>query len=75
MSVDNANAKVGKQNSVASKFLQKNPNIFIGGCLCHLTHTAASHANDPFSNAISTNVEDVCVVFVGLTIAKKERGS
>ena len=52
---------VGKQNSVASRFLQKNPNIFIGGCPCHLGHITASHANDAFSTAISTNVEDVCV--------------
>ena len=75
LSIDNTNAMVGKQNSVASRFLQKNPNIFIGGCLCHLAHTTASHANDPFSNAISTNVEDVCVVFFGLIKAQKERES
>ena len=54
LSVDNTNAMVGKQNSVASRFLQKNPNIFIGGCPCHLAHITASHANDAFSNAIST---------------------
>ena len=61
LSVDNTNAMVGKQTSVASRFLQKNPNIFIGGCPCHLAHITASHANDAFSNAISTNVEDVCI--------------
>ena len=60
MSIDK-NAMVGKQNSVASRFLQKNPNIFIGGCPCHLAHITVGHANDAFSNAISTNVEDVCV--------------
>ena len=46
---------------MASRFLQKNPNIFIGGCPCHLAHITAGHANDAFSNAISTNVEVVCV--------------
>ena len=62
LSVNNTNAMVGKQNSVASRFLQKNPNIFIRGCPCQLANIAASHANDAFSNAISTNVEvDVCV--------------
>ena len=75
LSIGNTNAMVGKQNSVASRFLQKNPNIFIGGCPCHLAHITASHANDAFSNAISTNVEDVCVVFIGLTKAQKERES
>ena len=60
LSIDK-NAMVGKQNSVALRFLQKNPNIFIGGCPYHLAHITAGHANDAFSNAISTNVEDVCV--------------
>ena len=36
LSGDNTNAMVGKQNFVASRFLQKNPNIFVGGYLCHL---------------------------------------
>ena len=72
LSVDNTSAMVGKQNSVASIFLQKNPNIFIGGCPCHLAHITASHVNDAFSNALSTNVEDVYVVFIGLTKAQKE---
>ena len=61
LNIDNTNAMVGKQNSVAARFLQKNANIFIGGCPCHLAHITASHANDAFSNAISTNVEYVCV--------------
>ena len=61
LSIDNTNAMIGKQNSVASRFLQKNPNIFIGGCPCHLAHITAIHANDTFSTAISTKVEDVCV--------------
>ena len=61
LSVDNTNVMVGKQNFVASRFLQKNPNIFVGGSLCHLVHITASHANDTFSNVTSTNVEDVCV--------------
>ena len=60
LSVDNTNAMVGKQNSVASRFLQKNPDIFTGDCPCHLAHIAASHANDTFGTAILTNVEDVC---------------
>ena len=72
LSIDNTNAMVGKQNSVASRFLQKNPNIFTGGCPCHLAHITASYANDAFSNAISTNVEDVYVVFISLTKAQKE---
>ena len=61
LSVDNTNATMGKRNSVGSRFLEKNPNLFIGGCPCHLAHIAAGNANDPFSKCIVLNVEDVCV--------------
>ena len=52
---------VGKCNSVGSRFLEKNPNVFIGGCPSHLAHIPASNANDAFSKCIGLNVEDVCV--------------
>ena len=61
LSVDNSNAMVGKRNSVGSRFLKKNLNVFIGGCPCHLAHIAAASANDAFSKCIELNVEDVCV--------------
>ena len=41
-SVDNANAMVGKQNSVALRFLPKNPNIFIGLPLSFSTYCSKS---------------------------------
>ena len=61
LSVDNTNSLVGCHNSVASRFLKKNPECFIAGCPCHLAHIAASSANDAFSSCIGVNVEDVCV--------------
>ena len=61
LNVDNTNAMVGKRNSVGSRFLEKNPNVFNGGCPCHLAHIAASNANDAFSKYIGLKVEDVCV--------------
>ena len=36
LSLDNTNAMMRKRNSVGSRFLEKNPNVFVGGCLCHL---------------------------------------
>ena len=42
LSVDNTYAMVGKLNSVGSRFLEQNPNVFICGCPCHLAHIAAS---------------------------------
>ena len=59
LSVDNTNAMVGKRNSVGSRFSEKCPNVFIGGCPCHLAHIAASTGNDAFSKCIGLNVEDV----------------
>ena len=59
--VTNTKAVVGKRNSVASRFLEKNPNVFISGCPCHLAHIATSNVNDAFSKCIGLNVEDVCV--------------
>ena len=52
---------IGRNDSVASRFLEKNPEMFIAGCPCHLSHIAASHANDAFSDVLGLNVEDVCL--------------
>ena len=61
LTVDNTNTMIGRKNSVASKVIEKNEEIFISGCPCHLAHIAASHANDSFSTHLGLNVEDVCV--------------
>ena len=50
---------IGKNNSIASRFLKTDENIFIAGCLCHLPHKAASNSHDAFSEYIGINVEDV----------------
>ena len=51
---------IGVRNSVASRFLNKNPNVYISGFPCHLAHIAAIHANDAFSNLIGFNIENAC---------------
>ena len=61
LSVNNTNAMMGNCNSVGSRFLEKNLNVFIGGCPCHLAHISPSNANDAFSKCIGLNVEDVCM--------------
>ena len=42
-------------------FLEKNNEICIVACPCHLAHIAAGHGNDGFSNYINLNIGDVCV--------------
>ncbi len=61
LSVDNTNTMIGANNSLASRFLEKNCEIFVGGCVCHLAHIAASHGNDAFSDVLGINVEDICI--------------
>ena len=51
---------IGRNDSVA-RFLENNPEMFIAGCPCHLSHITASHANDAFRDVLGLNVEDVCV--------------
>ena len=71
LSVDNSNTMIGKKNSVASRFLQKNYRIFTSGCPCHVAHITVSN----FSEYIGSNVEDVLVdLFYWLDkIAKRKR--
>ena len=61
LSVDNCSTMIRVRNSTASRFLNKNPNVYISCCPCLLAHIAASHANDVFSNLIGFNIEKVCI--------------
>ena len=75
LSVDNTNAMIGRKNSIASKVIGKNEEIFISGCPCHLAHIAASHANDSFSTHLGLNVEDVFVdLFYWFDKSSKRKG-
>ena len=64
LSVDNTSTTTGKNNSIASRFWERNENVFIAGCCpCHLAHIAANNSRDTFSEYIGLNVEDVMVEF------------
>ena len=53
---------VGKRNSLASRFKEKNSEIFISDCPCHLAHIVASHANNEvFNEVLGLNVKNVCI--------------
>ena len=51
LSVDNTNSMVGKNNSFASRCKQRNPDMFVSGCACHLVHIAASNGHDAFAKS------------------------
>ena len=59
LSVDNTNSMIGKNNSFASWCRQRNPDIFVSGCPCHLVHIAASNGHDSFAKVIGANIEDL----------------
>ena len=61
LSVDNSSTMTGVNNSLASRLKQKNGNILISGCSCHVVHIAANHPNDPLSNVVRFNVENLCI--------------
>ena len=46
---DNASVMMGKQNGVAAQILNCNSDIFICGCLCHLSAIAARNASKKLS--------------------------
>ena len=53
---------IGKNNSIASRFLERNENVFIAGFPFHLAHIATSNSQDnAFGEFIGLNVEDVMV--------------
>jgi hypothetical protein len=47
-SVDNASVNMGKRNSIKSRVLVKNPDVYFVGCSCHMTHNAAHKGRDNF---------------------------
>ena len=61
LSVDNTNAMIGCNNSIASHCKNENPYIFNSGCACHLAHIAATEANNAFTDVLGINIKDVLI--------------
>lgn len=56
--LDNTNVNMGCNNSIKTRILDKNPDSFIAGCNCHLSHLAASKGADAFSSVTGFDIED-----------------
>ena len=66
---------IGKTNSIVSRFLERNENIFIAGSSCHLAHIAASNSHDAFCEYIAINVQDEMVdLFYWFDKSTKRKG-
>ena len=59
--VDNTNANIGSHNSLKTRAHQKNDEIVIAGCPCHILHNAAGNASDAFASVSQFDFEDHCV--------------
>ena len=59
--LDNTAVNVGKKNSIMTRVLAKNKDIFINGCPCHIIHNTANKAAERFSEVSGFGVEDFLV--------------
>ena len=74
LGVDNTNANIGERNSLKSRALEKNHNIFITGCLCHILYNAACKYGSVFATVTGLDIEDHCVdLFYWFLFFKKEK--
>ena len=59
--LDNTAVNVEKKNSIMTRVLVKNKNIFINGCPRHIIHNTANKAVEQFSEVSGFDVEDFLV--------------
>ena len=65
---------VGKKNSIMTRVLAKNKNIFVNGCSCHIIHNTANKTAEQFSEVLRFDVKiSMLTCFTGLIKAPKER--
>ena len=56
---DTTNVMFGEHNSVASRFKERIPEIFLMHCICHSAHLCASHACEKLSRTAEELLRDI----------------
>lgn len=75
LGVDNTNVNIGAHDSIKSRVLGKEPNVFVAGCPCHMLHKAAAKGATAFADATGFDLEDHCVdLFYWFDKSTKRKG-
>ena len=75
LGVDNTNVNIGAHDSIKSRVLGKEPNVFVAGCPCHMLHNAAAKGATAFADATGFDLEDHCVdLFYWFDKSTKRKG-
>lgn len=61
LGVDNTSVNIGRHNSIMTRIHQKNPNVYIMGCPCHIAHNTASIAAEALQHDVRFDVEEIMV--------------
>ena len=62
LSIDNAPVNTGPRNSIASRILRQNTQVYIHGCPCHIIHNTAKQAGLVFSEV--SVIKLLCLFYV-----------
>ena len=62
LGVDNTSVNIGKHHSLITKAREKNSDIILMGCPCHMAHNTAQHAVKMFEGCLKDfNIEELLV--------------
>lgn len=59
--VDNTSVNIGIRNSIKSRVLQRNSNIYFNGCPCHIIHNTAHKAGEEFTSYCNFDLEEFVI--------------
>ena len=60
-SVDNASVNLRKHNSIKSRVLQVNSNVYFLGCSCHISNNIGNAASSAFALESGFNIEEMAI--------------
>ena len=59
--VDNTSVNIGVRDSIKTRVLGQNSEIYLHGCPCHITHNAAQKAGESFTEISGFDIEEFVI--------------